>query len=186
MRERMAVPEAAADLLSRPPLQGLLAALIDEACAMADLVPRCGMSYSLLSHHLRRMVGLGLVQVVGHRPRAGRASKLYRASARTYFIPAAWCKVLPGDQLARELRTALQRAHSPKGLLLTSEGGPRMQLLLHEPRADTTELWMRLHLTPAAAREFNAEVRALFERWRGRANPKGAGYLVHAACTRAD
>ena len=71
MRERMAVPEAAADLLSRPPLQALLAALIDEACAMADLVPRCGMSYSLLSHHLRRMVGLGLVQVVGHRPRAG-------------------------------------------------------------------------------------------------------------------
>lgn len=186
MRERLTVQEAAAAVLSRPRMQGLLALLVDQDCTMADLVAASGMSYSLLSHHLPRWVALGLVRVVGHAPRAGRASPLYRASARSFFIPAAWCKALPGEQLARDLRQALQKAHRPKGLLLYSEGGPRMRLVLDEPRADTAELWLRLQLQPAAARQFNEELQALFERWRAQHSPKGASYLMHAACVRAD
>ena len=75
MLERLAVQEAAADLLSRPRLQGLMAALIDQDCTMAELASRSGMSYSLLSHHLRRMVSLGLVREVSRTPRAGARNR---------------------------------------------------------------------------------------------------------------
>lgn len=151
---------------------------------MSHLVASTGMSYSLLSHHLRRLVALGLVRVAGHAPRAGRASPVYRATSRSYFMPAAWCKTLPGDQLARELRQALQQARSPQGLLLSSDGGPRLQLILADTPTDATELWLRLRLSAPAARRFNAELRELFDRWRGQASPKGASYLVHGASVR--
>lgn len=187
MREQQTVQgAAAAALVGRPRLQGVLAALIDRTCAMAELTALSGMSYSLLSHHLRRMVSLGLVRVAGQLPRAGRPTTLYRATARSYFIPAAWCQTLPGDQLARELREALQREISPKGLLLWSEGGPRIRLILDRPRPDALEVWMRLRLSPAAARQFNEDLKALFERWRGQESPRGARYLAHAAFVKAD
>lgn len=186
MLERLAVQEAAADLLSRPRLQGLMAALIDQDCTMAELASRSGMSYSLLSHHLRRLVSLGLVRVVGHAARAGRASPLYRATARSYFIAAAWCKALPGESLTRDLRRALQATRRPKGMLLYSEQGPRMRLILDDPRPDASELWLRLRLSASSARQFNEELRALFERWREQQAAKGATYLVHGACARVD
>lgn len=182
MRERLAVQEAAAQLLSRPRMQNLMATLIDQDSTMAELVTRHNMSYGLLSHHLRRLVALGLVEVVGHVPRAGRSSRLYRATARSYFIPAAWCRALPGEQLARELRDALLVRPSPKGLLLSSQDGPRMQLILDDPRPDASELWLRLRLSPPAARQINEELQALFERWRGQQSPKGRNYLIHGAC----
>jgi hypothetical protein len=108
------------------------------------------------------------------------------AASRSYFIPAAWCTALPGKQLARDLRQALQNAQGPKGLLLYNEGGPRMRVVLDAPRADTTELWLRLQLQPAAARQFNAELQALFDRWREQHSHQGASYLLHAACVRVD
>lgn len=186
MRDRLAVPEAAAKLVCQPRMQGLLAALIEQECSMAELVTRCGMSYSLLSHHLQRMALLGLVRVVGHAPRAGRARRLYRATARSYFIPAALCETLPDEHLASELRRAVQRARRPKGMLLCSQGGPRMQLVLDDVRDDASDFWLRLRLSPEAARQLNAEMRALFERWREHGGANGKHYLVHGACARVD
>lgn len=185
MRDRIEVSEAAAAVLNRPRIQAVVAALIDQDCTMAQLVARTDMSYSLLSHHLRRLVALGLVRVVGQLPRAGRASPLYRAASRSYFIPAAWCKALPGEQLARDMRQALQQSRSPLGLLLSSDGRPRLQLVFGDAPTDTLELWLRLRLSAPAARRFNEELRALFERWRDQASPKGTSYLVHAALARA-
>lgn len=175
---------AAAALLGRPALHALLAALIDRTCTMTMLVAASGMSYSLVTHHLRRMIALGLAEVVGETPRAGRASRLYRATAQSYLIPIEWCETLPGEQLLRELRDALDRQRSPKGLLLWSEGGPRMRLLIDTPRPDTLELWLHLRLSAAAARQFNAEVGALMQRWRAQQSATGSAYLVHAACAR--
>jgi DNA-binding transcriptional ArsR family regulator len=175
---------AAAALLGRPALHPLLAALIDQTCTMTMLVAASGMSYSLVTHHLRRMVALGLAEVVGETPRAGRASRLYRATAKSYLIPVEWVETMPGEQLARTLREALDRQRAPIGLLLWSEGGPRMRLLLDAPRPDTLELWQQLRLSPAAARQFNAELEALIQRWRGQQGTAGATYLVHAACAR--
>lgn len=184
MRECLTVQEAAADLLSRPRINALVAQLIDKDCTMSDLVACSEMSYSLLSHHMRRLIDLDLVHVVGQVPRAGRASPLYRATARSFFIPAALCRALPGEQLARDLRVALERARRPKGLLLWSEGGARMRLVSGEPRPDATELWMHIRLSPASARQLNQELRDFFERWRTQESDKGAQYLVHGACAR--
>ena len=187
MRERLVVQDAAAAaLLARPRLQVLLALLIEKDCTMTDLVAHSSMSYSLLSHHLRRLVATGLVRIVGHSPRAGRAIRLYRATAHSYFTPAAWCQTLPGEQLAHQLREALQMKCNPKGMLLWNEDGPRMRLILDDTRHDASELWLRLRLSSAAARQFNEELRALFERWREHQSPKGTNYLVHGACVRGD
>jgi DNA-binding transcriptional ArsR family regulator len=187
MRERHTIRDAAAAaLLNRPRLHGVLAALIERDCAMAELAELSGMSYSLLSHHLRHMVRLGLVRIAGKVPRAGRASTLYRAVARSYFVPAVWCQSLPGDQLADELHAALQRASSLKGLLLWSEGGPRIRLIHDQPRPDALEIWARLRLTPAMAGQFNEELSALVARWREQESAKGVRYLIHAACAKSD
>ena len=175
---------AAAALLGRPALHSLLAVLIDQTCTMAMLVAASGMSYSLVTHHLRRMITHGLAEVVGETPRAGRASRLYRATAQSYLIPIEWCETLPGDQLQRDLREALDRQRAPKGLLLWSEKGPRMRLLLDSPRPEALELWQHLRLSAAAARQFNGELEALLQRWRGQQNASGATYLAHVACAR--
>src|SRR4051812_35215184 len=99
MRERIDIDEAAtAALLSRPALQQLMAALIERDCTAAELGAITGMSYSLLSHHLKRLRERALVVQSGQLPRAGRPSPLYRATARSYFIPARWCSDPPGER----------------------------------------------------------------------------------------
>ncbi len=116
MRERIDIEDAAAAaLLSQPQLHPLVASLIAHECTMTELAGVTGMSYSLLSHHLRRLRELGVVVVAGRASRAGRASALYRATARSYFIPARWCQTLPGERLARELRAALDSSSSAMG-----------------------------------------------------------------------
>jgi DNA-binding transcriptional ArsR family regulator len=185
MRECIDIEDAAtAALLSRPQLHPLVASLIARECTMTELAGATGMSYSLLSHHLKRLRALGVVVVAGHAPRAGRASALYRATARSFFIPARWCQTLPGERLARALRDALDSSSSAKGLLLFNEGGPRLRLIEQKARPDVTELWLRLRLSAPAARQFNDELRALFERWRDQPSPTGRAYLLHGACAR--
>lgn len=182
MREKLVIRDvAAASLLSRPRVQGLIASLIDQDCTAKHLAARYGLSYSLLSHYLGRMTALGLIRVASRLARAGRASPCYRAVARSYIIPAALCRDLPGELLERELRAALQQMRRPEGLLLWSEGGPRISLILDQPQPDSTELWVRLRLSSASARQLNAEFSALIERWRDQQSPSGAQYLVHAA-----
>ena len=186
MRERLDIDDAAsAALLSRPQLQRVVALLIERECTMTELAGATGMSYSLLSHHLKRLQAFGLVEVSGQRPRAGRAAVLYRAAARSYFIPARWCQTLPGERLARDLREALDGSAGPKGVLLFHDDGPRVRLVLQEARSDVTELWLRLRLSASSARQFNEELRELFERWRGQQSPSGRSYLLHGACARA-
>ena len=187
MRERIDIADAkAAALLSRLPMQRVLATLIASECTMSELTGLTGISYSLLSHHLKRMLDMGLVVVAGQSPRAGRPSLRYRAAARSYFIPAHWCQTLPGERMARDLRAALERTSAPKGLLLFDDGGPRIQLVAQEARPDVTELWLRLRLSAADARQFNDEMRALFARWRAHESKGGRRYIVHGACAREE
>ncbi len=186
MRERIDIEDAAAAaLLSRPQLQRVVTALIASECTMTELAGITGMSYSLLSHHLKRLRDCGLVEVTGQQARAGRAALLYRATARSYFIPARWCQTLPGERLARDLREALDGSAGPKGVLLFHDDGPRVRLVTQEARPDVTELWLCLRLSAPAARQFNEELRELFERWRGQQSPSGRSYLLHGACARA-
>ncbi|WP_457421668.1 ArsR family transcriptional regulator [Roseateles sp. P5_E7] len=186
MHERIDIDDAAAAaLLSRPGAQQLMATLIARQCAMAELVRVTGLSYSLLSHHLKRLRERGLVAVTGHAPRAGRPSPLYRATALSYFIPSRWCTDLPGERMARELRAALAQAGGPEGVLLCEEDeGPRLRLVTAQPRTDATDLWLRLRLSAAEAHQFNEELRALFERWRTQKRRAGRTYLLHGACVR--
>lgn len=174
----------AAVLLARPASHRLLAALIDQDCTMSMLVARSGKSYSLVTHHLRRLLAVGLVEIVGTIPRAGRATRVYRAAAQRYFVPAKWCDLLPGDLLMRELREALDRARAPLGVLLWSENGPRMRAILADQYPGAQELWLRMRLSPSAAREFSDELAALFRRWHERESASGPVYLALAACVR--
>ncbi|RZJ07904.1 MAG: transcriptional regulator [Rubrivivax sp.] len=186
MRDRMDIEDATtAALLSRPALQQLMAVLIARDSTMAELARLSGMSYSLLSHHLKRLRERGVVVVSGHAARAGRPSPLYRAAARSYFIPSRWCTDLPGERMARELREALALAGGAQGVLLFEDDGARLQLVTAQPRTEATDLWLRLRLSATDARQFNDELRALFERWRGLQKPAGRTYLLHGACVRA-
>ncbi|MFN0183429.1 MAG: ArsR family transcriptional regulator [Aquabacterium sp.] len=185
MRERLDIDDpATAALLERPPMHHLVATLIERERTMAELVDITGMSFSLLSHHLRRLQAMGLVTVAGHTPRAGRACARYRATARSYYVPARLCRQLPGDRLTRDLRAALDGASGPRGLLFFHQSGPRARLVLQETRPDFTERWLRLRLSTAAARQFNEELRALFERWQAQQGASGRTYLLHGACAR--
>lgn len=186
MRERIDIEDATtAALLSRPAFQQVVAVLIARECAMAELVGLSGLSYSLLSHHLKRLRERGVVVVSGHAARAGRPSPLYRAAARSFFIPSRWCSDLPGERMARELREALALTGGPQGVLLFEEGGPRLQLVTAQPRTEAADLWLRLRLSATDAQQFNDELRALFERWRGLQKSSGRTYLLHGACVRA-
>jgi hypothetical protein len=59
-----------------------------------------------------------------------------------------------------------------------------MRLLLDVPSPDALELWQHLRLSAAAARQFNGELDALLQRWRGLQSASGTTYLAHVACAR--
>ncbi|OYX38889.1 MULTISPECIES: winged helix-turn-helix domain-containing protein [unclassified Sphingomonas] len=174
---------AAAAAMTEPRLHGIVLALVDREQGAVELARQAQMSLSLIGHHLRRLIAFGLIVETRREPRAGRAVARYRAVARSYFVPVELSPRLSGDRLADELRAALDRTRirSILGTRYSFESGPRMRLVLDTPTPGTSELWLRLHLTPDDAAAFAVDVRALFERYRVRDGGAGPRYILHGA-----
>ena len=186
MREtaRMVDPRAAA-VFGAARQRTILLALVEEERSLSQLARLTGTPLNLLHHHVRKFLRLGLVRVTRVEARAGAPIKHYRATARSFFVPAELMRAGPGAELSGLLRQRLERSLTGvlAGVSYTHDGsGPRMRLVREPGRHPiATELWLELRLTDSDAEELAAGLRALLQRFEARAGKPRRRYLVHAA-----
>ncbi len=176
-------PEAAS-IFANERSRLILLALIDRARSPAELADLTGARLNLLSYHLKRMVALGLATVEAEAARAGRPIRYYRATAKSFFVPAHLAGSLPGRDKAAQLQAALERsfAGSYTGILYLHDHGPRMRIVPVEGGArSAVDLWHRCMLAPADIPAFARDLAELFDRYARLDRPNGRRYIVHAA-----
>jgi hypothetical protein len=189
MQDRMTITDRAAAAVFAAPMQGkIVQTLIGEAMTMVALARITQMPLNLLHYHVAKYVRLGLIDVEHVTPRAGRPVKHYRATAKTFFVPSGLLAKLPGAELTRQLREALDRnqARSVEGVNFTHDGRRPCIFLVKDPASQATaiELWLDLGLTRADSAALIADLRDVVERYRGRNTDDAPRYLVHLAAAR--
>jgi hypothetical protein len=159
-------------------------------------------------YRVRKLSGLGLLEVASTEKRAGRPIKRYRAAADAFFVPFT---ILPQETLARALAesarfTEERRAEATARALLAmtddpyawgfridrdADGavsafwGPRdptpdfdvLAFFLAPGRPPIYGTNVDLALTQAEAKELQAELHALVERWTTRSRARKRGEL---------
>ena len=186
MREttRIVDPRAAA-VFASPRQRKILLSLVAEERSLSQLARLTETALNLLHHHLRKFLRLGLVRIARVQARAGAPIKYYRATARSFFVPAELMEADPGAALNAQLRELLARSltRSVEGVAYSHDGkGPRMRLVRDaDPRTLATELWVDLQLSEADAAALAQDLKTLLHRYEARAGRKRRRYLVHAA-----
>ncbi|HEX3431176.1 MAG TPA: hypothetical protein VHT03_09835 [Rhizomicrobium sp.] len=136
-----------------------------------------------LHYHVITLAKLGLLTVSGHRRRAGRTTKLYRASAPAFFVPVEFAVESPSATLALQMQESLvaARRRADGGFLyhLDDKGEPKMRTVAFSKSGDATaETWRVLALPENDARQLSKQIAAVLNSYAGRS---GGGWLVHFA-----
>jgi DNA-binding transcriptional ArsR family regulator len=162
----------------------ILLALIDKECSLGELAKATQTSLNLLHHHIRRLMSFGLVTISGTRKRAGTPVKLYRASARAFFVPADLAGA-PTEPLNEKLRGVLEQslAGTYRGVLFAHDGTDAKMSLIWDEKfgAGVSELWAELALSEAEAAAVAHELGTILRRHAGRSGKGRRRYIVHAA-----
>jgi DNA-binding transcriptional ArsR family regulator len=162
----------------------ILLALIDKECSLSELAKATQTSLNLLHHHIRRLMSFGLVTISGRRKRAGTPVKLYRASARAFFVPADLAGA-PTDPLNEKLRGVLEQslAGTYRGVLFAHDGTDAKMSLIWDEKfgAGVSELWAELALSETEAAAVAHELGTILRRHAGRSAKGRRRYIVHAA-----
>jgi hypothetical protein len=162
----------------------ILLTLIDRQCSLSELSRTTGIALNLLHHHIARLISFGLVKINGMRPRAGAPVKLYRATARTFFVPADLAGA-PTGTLNEKLRDVLERnlAGAYKGVVFGCDGSDAQMRLVRDSEFETrvSELWAELELSEAEAGALSREVGAILKRYSGRGAKGRRRYIMHSA-----
>jgi hypothetical protein len=156
-----------------------------EARSMTEAAALVGLPLARIHYHARRLTELGLLRVVRSHKRGGRPIRIYRASARTYFVPLALLPALPQPELARALRAALeaQRIAGSAGMLVAAGPEGRITVRHVGGAGEGLDAWLSLPLAASQARALADDLRALLARYasaasRGRSRRP---YIVRAA-----
>lgn len=192
MRERMVVSDArTASVFSNMRQRRLLLELIAQELSLQEIASKVKLPLNLAHYHVTRLLKLALVDMTREQPRSGRAVKHYRASARSFFVPAHLASPSPGKELAAELRASLDCTHDrdpSDGTLyfVDDRSSPRMRRMQSPTSATVAiESWHRLVLTKVEARLLESELKALLSRFEGRSSGKAKSYLAYCALTPA-
>jgi predicted ArsR family transcriptional regulator len=186
MQDLIAVSNPAAAAVFAAPLPAkIVQTLIGEPLTLAALGRVVDAPMNLLHYHVKKFVALGLVEVAHEQARAGRAMKCYRATAKTFFVPAELLTRMPSAEMNRQLREALDRnqARTIEGVNFTHDGrNPRVLLKkASATRASAIELWLDAGLSRADVKELIEDLKAVMERYRSRTSDSAPRYLVHLA-----
>ena len=186
MLEKVEIANRAAAAVFRSRRQRkILLTLIEKERSLKDLMEITGLPLNLLHYHIRKMIRLRLVEIASLRKRAGAPITLYRAKAKTFFVPAALGPQVPDNELSARLRAALENtlAGTIKGVEYSHGGkGPRMTLVRDAKHyGSVASYWLDLRLSDKDATVLAAELGALFDRFRKRSGTAGRSYVVHGA-----
>lgn len=167
------------------PRRRLLLAFVDRTLSVSQAAARLGQPLGRVHYHVTRFARAGLLRVVRAEKRGGRPILHYRAAASGFFVPLTLLDRSPGAGMSAELRRSLDahlfRSDEDGVLFFTQAGEPRVSYF-GQTRASRTagEFWHVLSLTPEAVSAFDAELRALMDKYE-RLSGGGRPYLLHAA-----
>lgn len=185
-----------AALLVDPVRSTMFWPFLGKARTVTEAAEVTGTGLNTMYVQVQRLLKLGLLRVVGERPRGGRAVKVYRSNADRYFVSY---EVMPFETLealqARRdapyegrLRRAVMRArggvsrHFGYEVARRADGevdvhpaiGPHERLSSRDPRLPgVMSLWDdELKLSFEDARALQADLYALLERYRQKGGPQ--------------
>ncbi|WP_027483452.1 hypothetical protein [Deinococcus pimensis] len=188
----MTSPDAAA-LLADPARRALLHPFLDRTSSLAGAARELDLPLPRLHYWARRFLNLGLIEVVDVRKRAGRAVRLYRSTARAFFVPFEASSAetfeakLVRDEAALQARlSALQArslrqgARSPGTLVWrVDEGLVRAAAFPRQPSEGVVfGVWFERPLGKTRALALKAELLALVERYAALPTEEDAGGVL--------
>lgn len=182
--EKRITNRAQAAALEHPLRARLLTACVAEERSLTDLQRLTGQTLAKLHYHVASLLDAGLLRVSREQPRGGRPIRLFRAVAECFLVPQEFFGELPGEAMAAELRSLLQRSRRDVSLRYGTDprGNLRVTLVREEagqaPRA--IELWQTFTLSRQQRDALAQELRELFERY-ARADGGSETILAHAA-----
>lgn len=177
------------EFVARTPEQARL--LLDEACqkllgpliraehSAGEVAALAGLPLKGAHHRLTRLVGAGLVDITGERPRGGRPVKRYRAAGRTFRVPFALTEAATLAELlevmlgpfirdfARQIGRRFAEEHGHELVLGAVENG-RIEVSLNPrvwPREDYGALgtFGKPHLRPDTRHDLERKLRELYD-----------------------
>lgn len=203
--EKIIRDEKAARALLEPKNLTLLELLLQSEKTLSELADELNVKLSTLHYRINALIKLGLAEVSRELPRGGRATKLYRASAECFLIPADLLPqdldTLASDKLAQNMFEKFRR-HFAK--TLEAELGPRYlqfsagsekgitinNVFDREPNPDDPNfpaVMQSVGLTKLSfeAKTFQKELTELFERFIKNGSGKGQSYFFVLGLTPA-
>jgi predicted ArsR family transcriptional regulator len=176
-----------AAVFADPLRRRLLLRLTGHERSLADLARVEGLELKRVHYHVTVLHALGLLVVMREKPRAGRAVKMYRASADAFFVPAKFMGVGASATLAVEMGNSLARLRdqSLDGVVYDlGEGDVARMRSLTRPRsnaAPAAENWKVLRLSRSEALRLARDISLCIEACAERHRAGGDVYLVHFA-----
>jgi hypothetical protein len=158
--------------------------LIEPERSLQELANVSRLSLSLLHYHVRKLQSLGLIEVVRYKARAGRTIRIFRSTARAFFVPAHLMSQSPEDELYVELRACTDRIHGRtdgEGMLyyIDEHAAPRVQKMRGKTGIPWAEFWLGIRLSNADAQSLAQEMKLLLARYERRGAGRSRPYLLH-------
>jgi len=156
---------------------------------LAEVAHALALDIKALHYVVTRLLRLGLLEVVGEQPRAGRAIKLYRCTGASFFVPTALAPAPFSRGLAKELQDAIERdaAATIEGMVFTLDADGRVAgRVVTRARAGPPPLdsWRILRLSAPRARQLKQALAEVLDRFQADADAGGEVYLVHTGMAR--
>lgn len=86
-KQHLVEDQRAADTLIDPLKRRYLEPFMDQTLTLQQAADKLGIPANSMLYQVKRLLSLGLLKVVRIEARSGRPSKLYRASAESFFVP---------------------------------------------------------------------------------------------------
>ena len=163
--------------------RNLVLQLIETERSLQELAAVSRLSLSLLHYHVRKLQSLGLIEVVRNQARSGRPKRIFRSTARAFFVPCRLMSQSPENELYAELRACKDRSRARtegEGELysIDEHGAPRLRKICGKA-GTPCEFWLRMNLSNADAQSLALEMKSLFARYEQRGAGRTRAYLIH-------
>jgi hypothetical protein len=167
--------------------RNLVLQLVNREQSLQELAEVSKISLSLLHYHVSRLERLGLIGVVRYKARSGRPIKIFRSTARSFFVPADLMSRSPEEELYAELRACLDRSRrggEGEGMLyfVDEHASACMRKMRgREAAVPGAEFWLRISLSNANAQSLAEDMKSLLARYQRCGTSPTRAYVVHCA-----
>ena len=157
----------------------------DEALSIKEISDTLGSTLKEIWYLVRQLTNAGLLMEAGLRPRKGRAQKLYRVRAQSFFIPADVRMNTVGRRLGTALLDSLEYNDDALGERFYFDGArwrvEKVQADIASRNHLQEEIWMLTEISPDEANNLVADIRSVFEKYRKKQARADSRTLVHFA-----